>query len=207
MGGFMGIGHSSQKTDRAAQLSAQQGLWDVGGWSTPLGRKTTEKGLGTLDTSLNTLDKVKDYWSKLMTAGRTETAQRAAPAIQAATAQGDATRRQESAMGTGRSGGTASANREAGTATAKTVDDIIAGALFGGQAQAATGLTGVAGGEAGIAGEQLGAGAGLRAAGAGAYKDIMQNATESRPISQQINRQAQADVGQAIGAMMMGFGF
>ncbi len=73
MGGFMGIGQS--KTEK----SGESKLGNIFNWAMPAGQKGQATGGGALDQA-------QKYFSGLMTAGRTQTAQRAAPALQAATA-------------------------------------------------------------------------------------------------------------------------
>ena len=217
MGGFMGIGGSSAKTDRGAQLGARQGLWNIFNYSLPEGQKqeatgvsTTGEALGTTRTALGTLDPAKAYWQKLLTAGRTETAQMAAPAVNAAQDQADAARRQEAAVGTGRGGGTAAVNREAGAATTKNVDDIISQHLFGGRAAGAAGLERVSAGEGTIASRQADIGRtqlsnalSLLGLGTGSVESIMENATKSRAMSYAINKDTAAGYGALIGKIFL----
>ena len=76
----------------------------------------------------NTLGQAGNAFSSLLSAtvpGRTQIQQNAAPAINAAQSQADATRRAEAASGTGRTGGTAELNREAGATTNANIDSII----------------------------------------------------------------------------------
>ncbi|HKS75091.1 MAG TPA: hypothetical protein VJQ82_17925, partial [Terriglobales bacterium] len=93
-----------------------------------------------------------------LTAGRADTAQRSAPAVNAALAQSDAARRREATAGTGRTGGTAEINREAGANTNATIDQIINNNLVGGQEAGAKGLAQVGTEEMGNAAQLLGIG-------------------------------------------------
>jgi hypothetical protein len=185
MGGFLGLGHSSEKTDRSTQLEAQKGQWNIFNWALPEGQKGVAQ-------SGQTLDQAKAYWQKLLTAGRTDTTQMAAPAINAAQAQADAQRKSAAEMGTARGGGTAAPQREAGAETAKTIDDIVTQQLFGGREKGAEGLQKVAGMEMSQALSMLGL-------SQEAIAQIMNNATESRALSFKINQAVQEQWGSAIG--------
>lgn len=206
MGGFLGIGHSSEKTDRATQLSAQQGDWGVFNQGMAIGQAGQAAGTQTLNQAKRDLGPAESYYKNLLTAGRTQTAQRAAPALQAVQDQTDAARRQEAATGTGRAGGTAAANREAGTTEQSQIDQIINTTLQSGRAEGAKGLTQTAGAETAIGTEQLGNA--MRALGLSedAVTNIMNNATDSRYLSNQINLQTQEQWGQLAGMLMMGSG-
>lgn len=184
MGGLLGIGGSSAKTDRNTQLSAQQGLWSVFNQGIGTGAPATKDALGGLDSA-------KAYWQKLLTRGRTQTAQDSAPAVNAAQDQADAAKRQEGNMGTGRGGGTAAINREASSTTAKSIDDIINQNMMGGRSEGAKGIASTSTAEGNI-------GMGLEGLAAGAVSDIMGNATKSRELSYKINQQEGQAVAQLI---------
>jgi hypothetical protein len=127
MGGFMGFGQTATEKSGENKLS---NLFNYG-----LGA-----GQGGQTAGSSALGQARDYFSSLLSAGRTQTAQNAAPAVQAALAQSDATKRQEATMGTSRGGGTASAAREATTTANKQVDDIINKNLVEGKATGAAGM-------------------------------------------------------------------
>jgi len=184
----MGIGNTSAKTDRGAQLGARQGLWNVFNYSLPTGQNMQSSATSTLGGAEN-------YWHNLLSAGRTQTAQNAAPAIQAQLAQGDAARRAEGAMGTSRVGGTNALNREAGAGTSRGIDDLISQTMTGGRAVAAQGLQT----DAQI---KFADAANLLGLGTRSIEDIIQNATNSRIISNNIDRQAINDVGTTVGALL-----
>ena len=133
MGGFLGIGGSSANTDRGNQLAATQGEWNIFNYGLPTGQAQQSTGTGVLNTATQSAGQAQDYYSKLLTAGRTDTATRSAPAINAQLAGADAQRTQNSQFGTGRSGGTASANANAGAATTAAVDNTINTNLVSGQ--------------------------------------------------------------------------
>src|ERR1035441_3607767 len=205
MGGILGIGGSSAKTDRSTQLSGQSGLWNI--FSQGLGMAGPQAAAGTSDTSAarGNLGTAEQYFKGLMTAGRTETAQNAAPAINATMAQSDAARSAAGNFGTGRTGGTAAVNREAGTTTASTIDNIINQNQIQGKQQGAQGLEYIAEMRAAMgewATRNALASLGLSSQ---AVDEIMQNATQSRPTSQAINQQTQQQWGQAIGDLVTQF--
>lgn len=199
MGGFGGIGGSSAKTDRATQLSAQQGDWNVFNQGMAIGTAGQTAGTQTLQQAKADLAPAESYYKNLLTAGRTQTAQRAAPALQGVQDQADAARKQEASMGTARSGGTAAVNREAGTQEQSQIDQIINQTLQTGKQEGAKGLTATGGEEAQIGNAQL-ANA-MRAMGLSedAVTSIMSNATQSRVISNEMNLQAQEQWGQLAG--------
>lgn len=194
MGGILNIGGSSAKTDRGNQLAATSGLWNVFNYGLTGGQQQES-------AAQRTIGQAGDYFNRLLRAGRTDTALMAAPAVNARFGQADAARRQEAAMGTGRTGGSVEANREAGSKAQSDVADIINQNLVGGRQAGAQGLERIAGTEFTNAGNLLGL-------GTGAVTDILGNATQSRALSQQIHDQAAAGYGHALGQVLslaMGF--
>jgi hypothetical protein len=230
MGGMLGIGGSSANTDRGNQLAATQGEWNLFGYGLPTGQTGQATGQNTLNTALGTygtasdtagkalqtLQAPTDYWKSLLTAGRTQTAQNAAPAIQSVTDTATANKNAESTLGTGRSGGTVAANREAGSNAQSQIDQIINSTLLGGQQAGAAGLAGAAGTEAGIAGTQAGIAGGQAGVGRSqlsnalsllglsqsSITDILNNATQSRGLSYDINQQTSSQLGSAVGGVI-----
>jgi hypothetical protein len=124
----MGVGQSKTEKSGEAKLS------NVFNWALPQAQKSQASGQGALGQAQN-------YFSGLMKAGRTEAATNAAPAVQAVTSQADAMKRQAEVTGTGRSGGTVGAQREAGSEAGKSIDDILTKTLLGGREAGAKGLT------------------------------------------------------------------
>ena len=193
MGGFLGIGGSSAKTDRGNQLAATQGLWNVFNYGLPTG----ESGQATGQADLG---QASSAFSKLLTAGRTDTAASSAPAVNAAINQGDAAKRQEATSGTGRTGGTAEFNREAGAKTSGTIDQIIGNNIQSGREAGAKGLQG-------IGGTELANAMGLLGLGSGADTSILSNATASRPVSNAFNTEAAQGYGSAIAQILTALNF
>ena len=163
MGGFLGIGHTSAKTDRATQLAAQQGQWNVFNQN--------------MSAGTSAVGGAQQYFRGLMAPGRTQATQNAAPAIQAGVDQATANRTAGAAGGTGRSGGTAAVNANAGEATAKESADIVNQNLVQGRQAGAQGLM-----SSGL--QQLGL-------SEDAINSIMGNATESRKTSLAANSAGQ----------------
>lgn len=145
--GFLGIGGSSATTDRANELSGLQSQWNVFGQGLNLQNQTNATGQKQQQSGQTNLNNASQYWNNLLTAGRTQTATNAAPAIDAAVAGSNAQKTQGAQFGSGRSGGTAAGNQQNQTNTQSSIDNIINTNLTGGKAAAASGLTGIGGAE------------------------------------------------------------
>lgn len=184
MGGILGIGGSSEKTDRGNQLAATQGDWSIFNYGLPTAQQQNKSGTSALGTA-------QDYFSKLLTAGRTDTAQSAAPAINAEIAGSDAERRKEASSGTGRTGGTAELNREQGAKTQSNIDSIINSTLQTGKEVGAKGLESIGSTDLSSAVANLGI-------SSTAVNDILSNATGSRSTSHQFGEDAGSAIGQLI---------
>lgn len=202
MGGFLGIGGSSAKTDRNTQLAAQQGNWNIFNWGLPQGEATQAQGQATLNSSLKPLGQAQDYFSKLLTEGRQQTMQNAAPAVQATLDASNAQKTQAGQFGTQRVGGTAAAQREAGSAATSSIDKIINQNLLQGQQEGAQGLESVAGAKAGIGAEQLSNSLALLGLSENSINSIMNNATASRAESFKENQAVQSQWEQVIGSAL-----
>jgi hypothetical protein len=185
MGGFLGIGGSSAKTDRGNQLAATQGEWNLFSYGLPTGQQQQKTGQGNLGQA-------SDYFSKQRTAGRTDTAASAAPAINAQLAQSDAQKRQQSTTGTGRTGGTAELNREQGATDQSNIDNIINSTLQTNKKEGAAGLVQTGGLDLSNAIANLGI-------SSSSIGDILGNATSSRGQSFDIAQQE----GSAIGGLIL----
>ena len=145
--GFLGIGGSSATTDRANELSGLQSQWNIYQSGLNLEGQTNQTGQQLQGQGQQNLGNAANYWNSLLTAGRTQTAQNSAPAIDAAVAGSNAQRTQGAQFGSGRSGGTAAGNQEAATNTQSNIDNIINTNLVGGRQAGAQGLQGVGGTE------------------------------------------------------------
>lgn len=149
MSGFMGFGQSG------GESSANKGLNNIFNYSLPESQQTQATGQ-------NELGGAADYFRKLLTAGRQETAQSSAPATNAVLSSADARKRQEATTGTGRTGGTAELNHERGAGTDATIDNIINQNLVGGRMEGAKGLQTVGSTELADAAQLLGIGSGTQ---------------------------------------------
>ena len=196
MSGILGGG--SAKTDRGNQLAATQADWNIFGYGLPTGEAMQTAGTNTLQSSLSTLTAPENYYKSLLTAGRTDTASRAAPAIQAQTAQEDARRREQASTGTNRSGGAAAVNAEAGVASEGNIDNIINSTLQTGRTEGAQGLTKIAGAKAAIGNIQLTNALQQLGLSSNAVNNILSNATESRGQSFEMQSQEGAAIGSLI---------
>jgi hypothetical protein len=206
MGGFLGIGGSSAKTDRATQLSAQQGEFNIFNYGLPQGEQGQSSGQKALQASEVPLDQAQQYFSNLLTGGRTQYANMSAPAMNAALGQETATRNASGNLGTARVGGTAAINREAGANTSATIDQIINSNMVSGQAAGATGLEQVAGQKAGVAEAELANSLSLLGLSQTSIDQIMGNATQSRQISYDINQQTQQQYQDLISRLLTSAG-
>jgi hypothetical protein len=199
VGGFLGIGGSSAKTDRSQQLAQQGNLSSIFNWALPTGEAAAGQGLGAETSALSSLGNVQSYWNNIMGGGRAQVAQASAPAINAELAQSSAARASQSTFGTGRTGGGTAANVGAGTGSKGAIDTILNQTKQAAPGQAAQTATQTAS----VGSNILQSAAQLLGLSEDATKAIMQNATESRKTSYDINRQTQGDWLNAIGQLLM----
>ena len=158
----------------------------------PTGQQETKTGQ-------EDLGKAASYFQNLLGAGRTETAQRIAPAINAAQAGTDAQKVQAATIGTSRSGGTAAHNAEADQKTNANIDNMISQALQSGQMAGATGLERIGSTEASL-------GAGTVSQAAGIEEALTSDAIASRVNSANIAQQQGQGYGALLGMLLGGFG-
>ncbi len=206
MGGFMGIGGSSAKTDRNQTLGDYGKLNSVFSQGMAIGNQQEQAGQGMVQNAQSTLAPAESYYRNLLSAGRTDTAAEAAPAVQGALAQSDAAKREAATMGTSRSGGTAAANAEAGSKTGATIDNIINENLMGGKAAGAEGLTGVAKDKAVMGNMTLANAMQMLGLGAGAAEDTLSASINSRQVSDQIAQETGQAYGQMAAMLMLAAG-
>jgi hypothetical protein len=184
------FGGNSAKADRNAQLTDRGALTNLYDYALPVSQRLQTTGGGLQGEAGN-------YFSNLLRAGRSDTALSAAPAINANLSAEDAKRRREALTGTGRTGGTAELNREAGVTTDQANADIVNKTL---QSNRATGAAGA---------EQVGSDQAHQALQALGLSDqmiqsLLSNATESRKTSQDLHDQAFAGAGSDIGNAIAG---
>lgn len=117
--------NSSAKTDRGNQLSGVQAGWNVFNNGMPLSQKQSAAGEATTNTGLSNLDSAGGFWRDILSGNRTATVTAAAPAVNAETAQLDATKREQAQMGTSRGGGVAAGNQQAQSQGRAAIDNDI----------------------------------------------------------------------------------
>jgi hypothetical protein len=212
MGGFLGLGGSSAKTDRKTQLAGFSDLNNIFNFGLntsksllPSGTATTATGLGDIKTGLSTLGNAGDYWKRLVSGDRTSMMQAVAPEANTARAESDAARRGAAAAGTARGGGTGAGGQTATTDLMSKVDNL----LFGVRPQAAKEEAAVGAEEGRLGGMESEIGlqqvqAALSAMGlsGNAAAALTSLAGSSRKTSYDINRQTQQDVVSAIGQLL-----
>jgi len=193
MGGFLSSLFSpsgSVKTDRGAELGARQSLWGVVGQGLQTGLPLEAEGIKNLSG-------LEQYFQGWLKPGREQAATAAAPAVNTLLAQSDAARGQAARLGTGRTGGTAALQREAGATTTKSIDDIINQTLQTGRTQATAGLQTVTDAQLKTALANLGM-------SQDAAVEIMRGANEAQKMDMLRQAQAAQAIGQIIGGIAGG---
>jgi hypothetical protein len=152
VGGFLGIGHASYKTDRANFLSGIQDIKNVFNYALPTAQASIGAGQQSLGAASN-------YYQNLLSGNRAAMLQATAPEIAGVNARTDASRRQLATSGTARGGGVAATSQTAKDRAMAEIDNMLFGVRGGaargaesvGRAQAdiGTNLLGQAGGAAG----------------------------------------------------------
>lgn len=198
MGGFLGIGGSSAKTDRATQLAAQQGEWNIFNYGLTTGQKGQQTGQNELSQALSTLGPAQSYFQSLLSPSRQQVAQRSAPSIAAVEGQAQAQRGAAFEFGSSRVGGTAASQNAAEANTQSSIDQIINQNLVQGQQEGAQGLEQVSSIQSSIAGQELSNSLSLLGLSQESINAIMSNATNSRAESAQLNSQMQQQFGAAL---------
>jgi hypothetical protein len=203
--GFLGIGGSAAKTDRSNQLQDTQNLYNVFSQGLGLSNQQNTTGQQQQQTGQQNLSGATGYWNNLLQAGRTQTAQNSAPAINATLAGSDAQRTQGAQFGSGRSGGTAAGNQAAATNTQSSIDDTINQNLVGGRNTAASGLAGAGATELSTGTASIGqALQGLGLSGS-TGSNLLNNATNSYQFNEQQQAQQGAAAGQAAAQILLSF--
>jgi hypothetical protein len=118
MGGFLGIGGSSAKTDRKTQLGAFGKMENIFNYAIPQGESQQAKGN-------ESLDKAGDYWSKILSGNRAAVSAAVAPETNAVRSGADARKRQLATSGTARGGGTSATSQTLDTETQAKTDNAI----------------------------------------------------------------------------------
>lgn len=155
MGGFMGIGHSSEKTDRGNQLAGINAEWNVYNRGLPFSDADRAEGKDTREAGIQTLDDVKRYWQSIMAGGRPAVMRTAAPAINAVNEQADAARNEQAQMGTSRGGGETGFAQQQEMKKTADINNIVGNIAATAPTTAAKELTGVAKTESDIGTQQV----------------------------------------------------
>ncbi|MGH7182113.1 MAG: hypothetical protein ACREJN_09065, partial [Nitrospiraceae bacterium] len=135
MGGFLGIGNSSAKTDRGNQLAGVSADWNVYNKGLDTAQKQLPTGMGNEAAGAMGLDTASNYWRGITQGNRTSLTSAAAPVANAALDTSDAAKREQATMGTGRGGGVNAANQQAQTQTQKNITDATQAAQGAGAQQ------------------------------------------------------------------------
>lgn len=128
MGGFLGIGGSSSKTDRKTTLTGFGDLQNIFNFGLDTSKSLGTTGQQTVGQGVNALGSSLNYFQKLMSGDRSVVSQAVAPETNAVQAQADAARRGQVASGTARGGGTASTNQTAQDKAMAEIDNFLFGA-------------------------------------------------------------------------------
>jgi len=187
MGGFLGIGGASWKTDRKQYLAGQDWLKNIFNFALP-------QAQGTLAAGQRDIGTAGDYYRKLLSGNRTELNQAVAPETAAVGARADASRRQLATSGTARGGGVAATNQTAKDRATAEIDNLI----FGVRPGAARGLESVAGTELETANNLLGLGSDVA-------QSYTSNAAKSRMDSYKINQDIVGQWSQTIMSLLGAF--
>lgn len=190
MGGFLGIGGSSAKTDRNQVTSGFGQLNNLFNFGMNTSQKGVAAGGSTQQAGLSGLSDANSYFKNLASGNRTAVQQAAAPEINMVQNQADAERRNQVASGTSRGGGVAGANQQQKTDTMSKIDN----ALFGVRPAAAQAEASTSGKIADVGSTQMEQALQALGLSTTAASDNLFGAIKSREDSYGINRQAQKDV-------------
>lgn len=179
----MGIGHSSEKTDRANELSGMAGLKSIFNYGMNAGSSLI--GAGTSGVNAAT-----GYLKNILSGNRNAVTAAVAPQANQVRAASDAAKRQTDTLGTARGGGVASTNEMRDSATQGKIDE----AILGERSKAAGALGNLSLGE-------VGAGTNIAGMGANAETSMTDISAKSRVDSAAINQQMQQNVGAGIQAI------
>lgn len=127
-------GGKAAKRDRSETLGGYTDSRNLFNFALPTAEAGAKTGAATTAAGTNAMGTGLDYWQKLMSGNRATTNQAIAPVANQQASAADAQRKQQSASGTARGGGTAAVNEEAKTKQMSDIDNI----LFGAQSEGAT---------------------------------------------------------------------
>lgn len=199
MGGFLGVGNSSAKTDRGNQLAGVNANWDVFNRGLPLSDAQSTAGTATTNQGLQGIGDSMAYWKKILSGNQTAVGAAAAPVVNQANQQDDAARRQQAQLGTARGGGVNAANQQAETGRMTTANNAVINA----QPAAATSLEKAGTDVASVGSQQLTKALQALGLSEGAASELVDSSIKSRPASEQAN----SEVRQQWSNMMTALGF
>lgn len=182
MGGFLGIGGSSAKTDRGRALEGWEKQWDVFNRTMGFGSELQPDAKATTEGGLETLGLAKDFWTGIL-GDRTAAMTAVAPEIQSINETADSQRRTEAEFGTSRGGGVAGQRQQAETDRMTAINN----ALFGARPIAATQAARIGETEARIGMDQLTQVLQSFGLSANVASDIVRTSIESRGLSHDIS--------------------
>lgn len=207
MGGWLGIGNSSGRTDRSNQLGGINAEWNVYNRGLPFSDTDRQSGLDTVKTGMGTLDEAKKKW-EAVTSGvvnKPAVMRAAAPAIETLNTGSDAARAQQAEMGTARGGGVNEANQAAESDRIAKTADIVGQATAQQQnvdAAGAQGLSGIGTAQTTVGQRQLAQALSELGLSGEVAQEIIESSIKSRPISMKANaeiRQQWSDLLAALG--------
>jgi hypothetical protein len=185
------FGGSSVKADRNAELAARGDLTSAYNYALPTGENLQASG------SAASNDAAAGF-NQMLTAGRTQTAENAAPAINSELSAADAAKRREALTGTGRTGGTAEADRMAAGTTEGKIDNTINQTT---QADKTAGEQGLAS----VGAQQMSQAGNLLSTGGQEVNSVLGNTLNSEQTSQNIRQQTYGGVGTDVGNLISNF--
>lgn len=188
MGGFMGIGNSSAKTDRGRTLGGWQAEWEQLAQGRDTFGKLFPQAQTGFQTGTNTMGAGADFLKNIL-GSRTDAAAALAPETNAIAAQADALKQAQAQMGTARGGGVAAQNQQANQA----VQNAVANQMFSQRTQAAPAAVSAGAQQASVGAQQLAAA--LQAMGMSneLAQHIVNSSMQSRMQSSALNRQTVGD--------------
>lgn len=182
--GFLGIGGSASKTDRSNQLAGYGDLSNI--YNTGL-----SQGNNASATGQSELGQASGYDSSILSGNRSSIMSSLSPQISSITGQANQNKKQQSAMGTSRGGGTDALNQQSQQQTQGAITNAIGGAQSG----AAKDL-------AGIGSTEVGTGANLLGLGANAAGTLTGDAASSYATTSAQNAASGAAAGQLAAGLL-----
>lgn len=201
MGGWLGVGNSSAKTDRSNTLAGFGDLNKAFGFGSSTAGADTTTGTATTSSGVDALHSAMGYFRNLLSGGRSSALSAVAPGANAAQAQQDAQRRQIANSGTARGGGVNAVQQQAKDNSDAEVDN----ALFGVRSQAAGQEAAVGSDLAKVGTTEQGLGLSAEEIASNSANALTKDSIASRMDSYKINKAQQQDVANSIEGILAGF--